>query len=59
MPVQVELTNEELVALREALDNVLGDLSSEIADTDNPSYRADLNRHRDVLRQVRARLDNE
>jgi len=57
--MELELTNEEVVALREALDDVLGDLSSEIADTDNPNYRAGLSRHRDVIRQVRERLDHE
>ena len=57
--MQLDLTNEEVVALREALDDVLGDLSSEIADTDNPNYRAGLSRHRDVIRQVRGRLENE
>jgi hypothetical protein len=35
---------------------VLDDLSSEIADTDNPSYRASLNQRRDRLRGARAAL---
>lgn len=43
--------------LRDLLDGTLGDLSSEIADTDNPSYRAALRRRRERLERVRAALD--
>lgn len=44
---------EELVAL---LDASLGDLSTEIAGTDNAGYRKQLMGRRDVLRHLRERI---
>ena len=54
----MDLTLDEGQAeeLRTVLDGALGDLSSEIADTDNPGYRAALRERRDRLQQVRAKL---
>jgi hypothetical protein len=54
--VQLELNDEEAADLASVLDDVIGDLSPEIADTDNVAYRADLKRRRDHLRAIRAQL---
>jgi len=54
--VQLDLTDEEAALLAAAIDEALGEMSSEIAGTDNPAYRADLNRRRDHFRAIRARL---
>jgi hypothetical protein len=54
--MQLELSEEERDALRQALDSVLAELSSEIANTDNASYRRGLAAHRDQLRSVSERL---
>ena len=35
----IELTEGQCAELQQLLESSLGDLSSEIADTDNPSYR--------------------
>ena len=43
--------------LRDLLDSALGDLSHEIADTDNAGYRALLKRRRERLREVRLALE--
>ena len=54
--MQVELTEEQAEALRSTLDQALGDLSSEIAATDNAGYRSALQSRRDSLRAVRSQL---
>ncbi|MGH9092649.1 MAG: hypothetical protein ACRDZR_14925 [Acidimicrobiales bacterium] len=54
--MNVELSNEEAEELRAVLDGVLGELSTEIADTDNASFRASLQRRRDLVRGVHVRL---
>jgi hypothetical protein len=54
--VQLDLTDEEVVALRDLLDAHLGDMSSEIAHTDSPKFRSGLRHLRDVLRTVRTKL---
>jgi len=56
--MELTLTDEEATELRDLLDGSLGDLSSEIADTDNPSYRLALKERRTRLQAVRARLDS-
>jgi hypothetical protein len=38
------------------LDEVIGDLSVEIADTDNPGFRRDLKARRERLEAIRSRL---
>ena len=54
--MELTLTETEATELRDLLDGSLGDLSSEIADTDNPSYRLALKERRDRLRAVRDKL---
>jgi hypothetical protein len=54
--VQLEVTAEELQALRDLLDGALSDMSMEIADTDNPGYRTGLRDRRERLQSVRAKL---
>ena len=56
--MELTLTDEEATELRDLLDGSLGDLSSEIADTDNPGYRLALKERRTRLQAVRARLDS-
>ena len=53
--MELTLTEAEAADLADLLDGSLGDLSSEIADTDNPSYRVALKERRDRLRSVRER----
>jgi hypothetical protein len=55
--MQLTLTESEVTELRDLLDGALGDLSSEIADTDNPGYRAILKERREALQAVRAQLE--
>ncbi len=50
--------SEELAdELRETLRSALGDLSAEIADTDNASYRAGLQSRRDRLVAIQSQLE--
>ena len=53
----IELTEVQRAALQQLLHASLGDLSTEIADTDNPSYRKDLRERREVLQSVLTLLD--
>ena len=55
--MELTMTDVEAAELRDLLDGALGDLSSEIADTDNPSYRLALKERRTRLQAVRARLE--
>lgn len=50
------IDEEELTALRDLLDAALGDLSTEIAGTDNASYRDSLRLRRRRIGRVRAAL---
>jgi hypothetical protein len=52
----LELSEDETELLRQILDAVLGDLSPEIADTDNPSYRRALRNRRDHVAALLNRL---
>ena len=54
--MELTLTESEATELRDLLDESLGDLSSEIADTDNPTYRLALKERRVRLQAVRAQL---
>lgn len=54
--MQLELSVEEALALRDFLDRRLGDLSMEISHTDNPAYRRVLRTERDLLRRVHSAL---
>ncbi len=53
----IELTEAQRAALQELLRTSLADLSSEIADTDNPGYRSGLRERREALQSVLALLD--
>ena len=50
------LTKSETGVLIDLLDRHLGDMSSEIAATDNPAFRLGLRERRDLLRGIRDRL---
>ncbi len=54
--MNIELTDDEVVALREVLTHRLGDLTVEIRHTDNRNFRAGLLQRRDLLRRVQALL---
>lgn len=54
--MRVDLTDGEAAALRDLLDGYLGDLSSEIANTDNPAFRRMLRERRERLSRARAAL---
>jgi len=56
--MQLTLTDVEATELRDLLDGSLGDLSSEIADTDNPNYRLALKERRTRLQAIRAQFDS-
>jgi len=55
--MELTLTDAQATELRDLLEGSLGDLSSEIADTDNPSYRLALKERRTRLQAVLAQLD--
>jgi hypothetical protein len=55
----IELTEAQQAELRELLRATLADLSSEIADTDNATYRQRLRERRTILESVRTLLDGE
>ena len=52
----LQLTDEEVDELRTLLDGAISDLSPEIADTDNASYRTMLRHRRDCLSGIRSRM---
>jgi hypothetical protein len=54
----VELSEEQGAELQKLLENALGDLSTEIAGTDNADYRQGLRQRRSVLESVLFQLDN-
>ncbi len=43
--------------LRACLEEVIGDMSGEIADTDNPKYRRELEARRERLKSIHSQLD--
>ena len=55
--MQLELTEEQASDLADLLRGALGDLSSEIAATDNPAYREGLRSRRGSLEAALAQLD--
>jgi acetolactate synthase small subunit len=55
--MNLELTEQAAEELRETLKSVVSDMSSEIADTDNASYRADLSAKRDRLQAIAAQIE--
>jgi hypothetical protein len=54
--MQLHLDDDQVEVLRDLLRSSLGDLSMEIADTDNAAFRAGLRRQRELLRLVYERL---
>jgi len=57
--MKIELTDEQGADLRELLRGALSDLSSEIAATDNPSYRDGLRARRTSLQGALTQLGSE
>ncbi len=56
--MQMELTEEQASDLADLLRGALGDLSSEIAATDNPAYREGLRSRRASLEAALEQLDS-
>jgi hypothetical protein len=54
--MQVDFDEQEADVLRTFLDDALRDLSHEIADTDNASFRERLRTRRDLLQEIRVKL---
>lgn len=54
--MDVRLSSEEIEELDRVLKEALGDLSPEIAGTDNAAYRAELERRREILRLLHRRI---
>jgi hypothetical protein len=53
----LDLSPELAEELRVTLGQVISDMSGEIAGTDNPAYRRDLEARRERLRSVQSQLD--
>lgn len=54
--INLVLTDEQAAELKSLLDGSLGDMSVEIADTDNSRFRASLMQRRQQLTEVAGRL---
>lgn len=57
--MNLDLSDEEALALRGLIDRHVSNMYAEISHTDNPGYRAQLRDERAVLQGVRVRLDAE
>jgi hypothetical protein len=57
MAVDLQLSDDQAHELGTLLDGVLGDLSHEIAATDNAEYRLRLRERRDLLTAIRSGLE--
>ncbi len=55
--VQLTMTHEEAVVLREVLSSHLSDLRMEIVDTDSMSFRESLKGREGVLKKILEQLD--
>lgn len=55
--MELVLDDQGVAELRLVLDEALHDLTSEIADTDNASYRTTLRRRRQRIEDIRAELE--
>jgi hypothetical protein len=55
--MNLELSADQARELHTLLDGVLGDLSHEIAATDNAEYRVKLRERRGLLSEIRNRLE--
>jgi len=54
--INIELSDADVQLLREVLESTVSDLSPEIADTDNPTFRRELTARREQLRSILQRL---
>ena len=54
--VTLDLTQEQVDALRDLLDTTIGDMRAEIANTDNARYKSSLRGRQDALRALRDQL---
>ena len=54
----IDLDENQCAELQQLLEQSLGELSTEIADTDNAQYREGLRQRRKVLESVLYQLDN-
>ena len=54
----IDLNEEQCSELQGLLESSLGDMSTEIAGTDNPEYREGLRERRRILESVLYQLDN-
>jgi hypothetical protein len=54
--MQIEITEDQALVLRDVLDTWLGDVSAEIRHTDNPGVRNGLRERRDCIRGVRDQI---
>jgi len=53
----LDLSQSQAEELRSCLEGVIGDMSGEIADTDNPGYRRKLEARREALKSIQSQLD--
>jgi hypothetical protein len=56
--MELSLDDKQAEELRRLLTQVLGDLSSEIAATDNPEFRRSLRERRDLLHMIGVQLES-
>ena len=57
--MQIEILDGDAMVLRDVLTAWLGEVSTEIRHTDNPSVRLGLRERRDSVRRIRDLLDPE
>jgi hypothetical protein len=55
--MQIEILDGDAIVLRDVLTAWLGEVSTEIRHTDNPSVRLGLRERRDSVRRIRDLLD--
>lgn len=54
--MMIELSGDDVRVLREALDRYLSDFRREVAGTENPAFRRDLQRKQNELERILAEL---
>lgn len=52
----LSFTTDETTELRQLLESAISDLSMEIANTDNPAFKAALRTRRETLRTIHGKL---
>ena len=57
--VELSLSDEDARLLRDLLEQVISDMSPEIADTDNPAFRRELISRRVALRRLLDTFDGQ